>query len=330
MHIDRKSGNRKKINKTTFSFSDFVDLSLIEILTLQFLLRHSEPVVRHTLYLEVNQFLQSEETTSEVLEKENLAGSKSMYSTLLKNKSQLSTSSFYNSLKNLEKKGLVDYKLNKKGKIESIKAKELTHAAIDVIRKHFLRMGLIIDNKIVFESAQEVFKEIGQDHFNNVLLIWPHEHLTFVLLQFLTKISNSSFILCKKELFKNIIQNRITGINFVQMYNKMIREPNDIFDFILFFFVDIEKKLFGLSRYDLLKESARVAKKNGGVVIVMNFRELPFTDNEMTNQLINMYHQANIHQISNSQKLKKEMEKVGFSKIKIVEHKGLIFGLGWV
>ena len=109
----------------------------------------------------------------------------------------------------------------------------------------------------------------------------------------------------------------------------MLREPSEIFDFLIFLYVDVKREIFGMSRFDLLKESVRVTKKDGNVVIV-NFHELPMTENAMTNRLIEMYHQANLHQISNSLKLKKDMEKVGFDKIEILEYKGLIFGIGWI
>ena len=43
-----------------FSITDVSNLSIVELIMLQILLRHGRPVVRHNLYNEVSQFLENE------------------------------------------------------------------------------------------------------------------------------------------------------------------------------------------------------------------------------------------------------------------------------
>ena len=43
------------------SIQDFADLSLAEIIALEFLVRYSKPIVRHTLYTEVKQLIEFQE-----------------------------------------------------------------------------------------------------------------------------------------------------------------------------------------------------------------------------------------------------------------------------
>ena len=82
------------------TISDFSDLSISEIITLQFLVRYSNPVVRHTLFNEVKQFIEFQE--------------KSPYKETdffknLKGKKKLTTGKFYHSLSKLKDKGLLEF-----------------------------------------------------------------------------------------------------------------------------------------------------------------------------------------------------------------------------
>ena len=71
---------------------EFSNLTLVDLLLLQRLIRHQEPVVRYILYQEVNQLIHPK--IKQQLSAEDL------FSNSLKPPS-LSTSSFYNSLKTL-------------------------------------------------------------------------------------------------------------------------------------------------------------------------------------------------------------------------------------
>ena len=99
----------------TYSVNDLSNLSLFEIIILQLLLQHSKSVVRHALYLEVNQFLQNEEFKKKKINSD-ITGSEASYYSFLRNQKMRSTSSFYNSLDNLNKLGFVTYVKNEKVK----------------------------------------------------------------------------------------------------------------------------------------------------------------------------------------------------------------------
>ena len=47
-----------------YGISDFTDLSIAEVATLQFLARYANPVIRHELYMQVKQFVEFQEDLS--------------------------------------------------------------------------------------------------------------------------------------------------------------------------------------------------------------------------------------------------------------------------
>lgn len=319
-----------------YTISNFSNLSLIEIITLLILLRDSKPIVRHSLYLQINEFLESEKFKIKIDDYTNLSKSEQMILTFLRNKRNLSTSSFYNNLKNLEKMGLISFNFNIKGKVISIEPTSLTVVACDIISQYFIRTSLALNYGVLFENAKRVLDIIGRKKFENLLLVWLYEYADIELFNFLISISDSFFILCKKELCDNAIKNYYTNekasnekINFTQVYNNLIREPNDFFDLIVFSYLEAKPDYIGLDRLELLKETVRVAKKDG-IIVLNNFSKLPTTEDFTTNRLIEIYNKANRHQISTEQQLIGDMRKVGLSKITVFENKGQIFGIGWV
>src|SRR5665648_190199 len=89
------------------NISDFPDLSIADIITLQFLVRYSNPVVRHTLYNEVKQFIEFKEKIIVTKENNKLSQASDKFHNFVNLSKKLSTGSFYYSLDKLEKRGLL-------------------------------------------------------------------------------------------------------------------------------------------------------------------------------------------------------------------------------
>ena len=108
-----------------FSISDVSNLSIVELIMLQILLRHGRPVIRHNLYNEVSQFLKSEKKkVANSINFKHLTPSGQKFYKFLQSKKKFSSSSLYYSLDNLEKKGLVKYNRIDKERVESVEATE--------------------------------------------------------------------------------------------------------------------------------------------------------------------------------------------------------------
>lgn len=284
--------------------ADLVDLNIVEIVTLQALLAHSKPTVRHVLYLEVNQ-------------------------TLFKEK-KISASSFYNSLKSLEKKELLISNRNQEGKVVSIEATTLAKKAIFLISQFFTAN---IFNLFEFELQfmQEIQKKMQatKQQVESVLFIDTVDYVDLKLMQHFTKIASDLYILTTNETFEEIKKTEIKQINHTIVNKGLIREPNDVFDLIIIPTYVNQPKLYNLTMVELLKEAARVTKK-GGCIITTSVAEFPTTDHYLANQALETY----IHLLKDTfitkESLEKDFENIKTNKIDIFNFYGMLIGICWL
>ncbi len=331
MEDDANFRDEKNFNENiiTYSIADFIDLSLVEVLTLQLLLRHTEPIVRHTLYLEVTQFLQSERPSLDVIDSPNLSSSEKRYLQFLRNKKKLSTSSFYNNLKILEKMGLISCMYNAKGKVEAIETTDLTGPFMNVTLQHFINFGVRAEKSIMLSMKKAIMEKIKKTSFENILMIWLNEFFNFQIIRLAYEVAESLFILSRNDFSKDLINRGLESVKFSSIHNRKIREPNEAFDAVFFPFYYKDSKVFDLSRIDLLKEAARVTKKTG-VVIVTAQSKLPKIDGYIANRILELYERANHHTIYEISELEKDYNEAGFSKWEVFESNGDLIGIGWV
>lgn len=330
MEIDE----RLKINEIdetmlTYSIADFIDLSLVEVLTLQFLIRHSEPVVRHTLYLEVSQFLQSKSTALGSIDPKKLSLSEKRYLQFLQNKKMLSTSSFYNNLSNLEKKGLIKSNLNKKGKVESIEITKLTSPLLELILQHFIRFGVRAEYPAMLNMRDLIIKKLGKERFENILLVWLNDYIDLKLLRIAYDVTDSMFILAKNDFTGDLINSGMENVKFSSIYGEKIREPNEVFDIVFFPFYYRNVEISGLTNKDLLKEAARITKSQGTVIITAQSKP-PKIKGELVSRVIEIYESANKDTIYKLNEMKNDFNNAGISKTEIFDHAGDLIGIGWI
>ena len=276
--------------------------------------------------MEVQQFFQKDKDINLKVDL-SVSESEQKFRKFIQTRNPISTSSFYNNLKNLEKKGLLSFRDH--GNIRLIEANELTKLAEKVIFQHFFVTRMPFEDDAMIESGVEIFKTIGKEKFESFLLVWLYDNTDLPFFKLLTTLTDYLFILCEEELFNNVINKSIDNIKYTKVFNELIREPDDVFECVFITYIDKESGFFGINRIDLLKEAIRVAKK-GGFVVIFNYTELPLTKNNVTNNLIQIYNTTNKFHISNKKQLEEDMQKAGLNKINILEVKGFIFGIGWV
>lgn len=326
-----KFGGDKTFNEKimTYSIADFIDLSLVEVLTLQLLLRHKEPVVRHTLFLEVTQFLQSERSSFDSFDSPNLSSSEKRYLQFLKNKKKLSTSSFYNNIKILEKMGLISCKHNVKGKVEAIETTDLTGPFMNVTLQHFINFGVRAEESVMHSMKKAIMEKIKKTNFESILVIWLNEFFNLQIIRIAYEMSESLFILSRNDFSKDLINRGLKNVNFSSIYNRKIREPNEAFDVVFFPFYYKNSKTFGLSKIDLLKEARRVLKKTGVVIITVQSK-LPKVEGYIASKILELYERSNYHTIYEIDELERDFNEANFSKWEIFENFGDLIGIGWV
>ncbi len=323
---DEMTFNEKIID---YSIADFIDLSLVEVLTLQLLLRHTEPIVRHTLYLEVTQFLQSERISLNALDSPNLSSSEKLYLQFLRNRKKLSTSSFYNNLKNLEKMGLISCMYNAKGKVEAIEATDLTGPFMNATLKHFINFGVRAEESIMHSMKKVIIEKIKKTSFEGIFVIWLNEFFDIQIIRVVYEVAESLFLLSRNDFSKDLINRGLENVKSSSIYNGKIREPNEAFDMVFFPFYYKDSKVFNLNRVDLLREAARITKKTG-VVIITAQSKLPKVEGRIANTILELYEKAHHHTIYEIDELEKDYNEAGFSKWEVFEHHGDMIGIGWV
>ncbi|MFX0008425.1 MAG: hypothetical protein ACFFA7_13205 [Promethearchaeota archaeon] len=290
-------------SKSQDRLEEFPDISIVEMITLQILLRYSRPVIRYVLFIEVNQFLKETKT--------------------------LSTSSFYNSLNNLERRGYVSYIQEGSSKRIMVESTRLGASAINYIFHHFLRNAFIDEGQFVKETFEIVKKIVGRPSVDSALVIMLEDFFNVPNLELAIKNSKDVFVLIKKERQEDFSKLGYDDIKISDVINGIIREPNNFFDAVVISGYCHNPDLFNLSRIDILKESVRVTKK-GGVILLSAMGNLPVTQNFFADNLLKSYGESIKERIFFDEDFKEDFTQVGISKYNVLNEKGLLAGIGWV
>ena len=321
----------------SISIKHIVNLSIVDMVMLQLLLKHEKPVVRHILYNEISQFLTREKQKVAKSIKFNTSspGSKK-FRELLDNDKKFSTSSFYNSLKNLEGKGLVKSNKDEKEKIVSIEATKYTEILINTITKHVIRFGLIEAEKnqlfpdIIEEVIEEeIFKVKEIKKFGTALYISFSDFVNTKCIKFLFQATDNLFVLINEEVFENISKMGLENIQNTSVFNKTIRESDNFFDAVIVPYHFQTTNLKDVTKEIILKEAFRIIKENG-VVIIHGYTELPNFDHALLSIFINWV--KNVYtdiETSSERKFKEELLKAGAKEAKVFVYKGHLFGIGY-
>ena len=192
-------------------------LSLMEIITLQKLLEHQDVLVRFVLYQEVSQLINSgikDHPNTEDILSDSLMSPK------------LATSSFYNSLKSLEARGLISYNYSKKGKIETVQATPKAKTALSIISQYFLS-SIPSDSEISQAIGEEILKRIRQTRFKSFLIVWLSDVVRLNIITLLSNLGEELYFLSKVQVFNNLKKMGYEKLKFIKMYGNRIREPKD-------------------------------------------------------------------------------------------------------
>ena len=329
--------NIKNPPMDSFSIKDIVNLSIVDMIMLQLLLKHTKPVVRHILYNEISQFLTTEKQKVVKSTKFNdiPAGAKKFQDFLQTNK-KFSSSSLYYSLKNLEGKGLVKFNYDKNDKVESVEATQYTEILINTILKHVIKFGLIeaeqnkflpgIIKEVVEEKALTNFKD---KKFGTMLYIWFSNFINAKCINLFSTITKNLFILSNIEAFENVSKLGLKNIQNTSIFNNTIRESDNFFDGVIIPYHFRNTNFENVSKEIILEEAFRIVKENG-VVIIHSYTKLPEIDHAFfdifTKWVRNIYTDIKFY---SEEEFKDELLKTGAKKVEVFVYKGHLFGIGW-
>ncbi|MHA1275343.1 MAG: hypothetical protein ACTSU4_12850 [Promethearchaeota archaeon] len=309
------------------NISEFANFTIKDIITLQFLVRYSEPIVRHSLYTEVKQFLEFKEETTGHEVSELQEHGKKFFACVNEKKKNLHPPSFYNMLNNLEKKGLVKFIHNGKNKISSIHHTPYTNYLPLLLLKFLINNNVMVSDEFREEFSRKFLEKIKNKRFNKILSIWFSEYVMLPIVKLLSQYSKEQYILSKNDANTVLNGANIKNLKFPEMSPGRIFAPEQIFDAIMIPVYKKDPKFHGMTRLEILEEVSRIIRPDGLVILVAIMRILP-TENLFLNDLIKLYNIALNNRIFSVEELRSDMEQGGFSNIEIFEHQGLLIGMG--
>jgi DNA-binding PadR family transcriptional regulator len=288
--------NNKALFNETIEVDDILDLEIKDLFVLYIIKRFSQEIIRNTLREEIKSFLGIE----------------------------ISTSSFYNLLNKLEKKGLIIYNTNTKRISTTKKAEEVF---FEVTK--FTLLGQVNFVNLATDIIPLVLKKIQKKALNKVLLINFENILDIQLMNLIKQISSELFILVDDNDFKRL---KTRGLREEIQQSKFqggrFREPNEFFDSVIILGYDCVKNR-EISLIDtLIEDLKRIIIPGGNVFFVSNTEieseEDHFLITNMKNLLENNFHLP----YAEKEELLKEIELIGLKNIDSVMKSGVIVAWG--
>jgi len=191
----------------SISIKHIANLSIVDMVMLQLLLKHEKPIVRHILYNEITQFLTRErKKVVKAIEFDNKTAGAEEFQNWLQKPTRFSSSSLYYSLDDLESKGLVKYNRDGNNKVISVEATQYTEILINTILKHIIKFGLIEaeQNKHLPGIIKEVVEEKENKHFGTMLYVWSNNFINIKCVNTFSAITDNLFVLSKEEAFETV------------------------------------------------------------------------------------------------------------------------------
>lgn len=287
---------------------ELYDLSFIEIVTLNHLIKLNEPILRFSLYKEMNSLLNP-----------------------VKN---LSTSSFYNSLRDLEQRGLVTFSnLSDDPKAHTVEATEKSRSVLGFFYYYLIQNSIVQEHGLENAFNHAVTELIGDTEINRLMIIESESSessdlstsiipLAMHNLKVFARISKSVFLLSTDEFYTTFNASLDSKSSKIERSRKnsddgKIREPDNYFDAIiipLYQSLDIKS---------MIKELKRLLTANG-VLILITFEEI-HSDNDhyFVQVLVENLYASGYFTPYILNELKKVLIDFGFKSVKNQSIKGI-------
>ncbi len=315
----------------SISIKHIANLSIVDMVMLQLLLKHEKPIVRHILYNEIRQFLTRErKKVVKAIKFDNETAGAIEFQNWLQEPTRFSSSSLYYSLDNLESKGLVKYNRDGNNKVISVEATQYTEILINTILKHTIKFGLIESeqNKYLPGIIKEVVEEKENKHFGTMLYIWFSNFINSKCINTFSTITDNLFVLSKEEAFENVSKLGLKNVQNSSLFNNTIRESDNFFDGIIIPYHFRSANLDGVAKSDILKEAFRIIKSDG-VVIIHGYTKIPDIDhaffNIFTKWINDIYKDIVFY---TEEEFQNELIAAGAKDTKVYVYKGHLFGVG--
>lgn len=309
------------------NINDFINFSIKDIITLQFLVRYRKPIVRHLLFTEVKQFIEFKEKPPEKQDLPSPPQYEKKFFNFVREKKKIYPPSFYNMLDNMEEKGLLRFREDPSGKLPNIEATPYTNYVPQLLLKFLINNNVMVSEEFREDFSKKFLEKIENKKFERVLSIWFSEYVVPPIIKQISEFSEEQYILHKTGTDQALSNSKMENVKFTEMISGQISAPENIYDGVI---IPVHKKLpkfHDMAREEILKEIARVLRSDG-LLIFVAIAEVPFTKNIFLNELIKLYNLSLNNRIFSEDELREDMNTINLKEKKIFEHQGLLIGLG--
>jgi len=293
----QSNGSDQGNKENQIDLGDYIDLTITQIIILFLLRVYPHGTIRFTIFQELNRRLSVDD--------------------------KISPSSFYNSIKKLEKKKLISCQRNENGQITRIKIKPKTDLILNQAGQTLI-LGFMDFRKNVIPQVLPYYKEIigvTEKPYESLLVI--SSEMTYDRMFTITdEIAKNVHAIVYDEVYDIYYKG---GTDFIrtEILHKKIREPNDTFDLVIISPYFKADSFFGLSRENLLQEALRVIKPNGRLIIITGDK-LPQVDHILIELFINMISSTFGLLTISEEELKKDFEAASILNYEISSYKGFL------
>lgn len=245
-----------------------------------------------------------------------------------KNGTNLSTSSFYNNLSNLEKRGLIKFNLNHKGRIDTIEPTPLARSVVKTLLQFFMDSTVIPDFvKFDEELTNEIIKRSKKTHLDNLMGVWLSEYIHLRLVNWFKTLADEVYVLSRKNNYDDYSKTDLEDVRISEVYNKKIREPDNIIEMVAIPNYKKTTHFYGMDRFEILTELYRIIREDGMIVLVAK-APFPLTQDIAADEILQIYKESISNLIFSKEKILNDLESTGFTNNEIFDYKGMIVALG--
>ena len=288
---------RKQVQEAPEFSMDFVlDLSVTELLVLQFLMRHQVPIVRIVLLETLN--------------------------SVFTHGKKIPPSSFYHKLDKLIKRGFV-----KKFEDQKIQVTEMGRMIIYEMHR-ITALASVDALSITQEMTPKFLEESGLGVVPSLLIVNLEEGFDVRMIDHLSNYGDESYIVANDEVYRSYkARDMDKRIKQTKHLGAKIREANDFFDGVIILGYDCNILIEERPTREWLAEAMRVIKP-GAFIVVSSVDEIPETDHFIADALIKNINESKLLHKVGPDELVEELKSVGLEAPKVFTHKGLVLGWG--
>jgi len=273
--------------------ADILNLSVTELLIMQFLMRYQMPIVRIVLLESINSIVESAK--------------------------KIASSSFYLKLNRLEANGFI------KKEDDRITITAKGKSTINEIQR--LTILATMQDYIITQEILPIFlNKVGIEHVGKILIINLEVGIDLRLIEDIGSIADETFLFAEEDIFDSYIARGMSkNIRQVDIIGGKIAVPDNTFDAVVIIGYSTHDVLHDISNLDWAKDAYRTLS-NDGLMVISTIQTVEQTNHFIVDSVIeNLKVCHEIHEIDDGDLLK-DMRKIGLKTPEIFEHKGLLLG----